>query len=254
MGGMAASTATRALGSTITWTKDALASALQRIFDEAAKIGERTEKRVLDAALALDIPVQRVEALGLLPLETRDDIAERVSKGHATLAAVSCGTAGAIPVAGFALEMAALAELNVVQVDHIARSYGFEIGRPPKGISEKLPLGGSRAVLLLPILAALEVRALERDGKMHSLADALRGTIERSEWQALGGRIAAECALSLLRRAAIGEALGSVIPIAGGAVAAWSSYKFTEAVGRESIRYFRDLATGQVVVRGRLSS
>src|SRR5437870_6303318 len=99
MPGMAASTATRSsFESPITWTKDALTRFLKRAFEKAARVGEQTEKRVLDAALALDIPVQRVEALGLLPLETRDDIAERVAKGHATLAAVSCGTAGAIPV------------------------------------------------------------------------------------------------------------------------------------------------------------
>lgn len=178
-------------------------------------------------------------------------MAERITKGHATIASVSCGAAGAIPVAGLFVALAALAELNMVQVDAIARAYGFEVGAAqPKGLAKRLPLGGSRAVLLLPILAALEVRALERDGKMESIASILDGTARRRETQALAARLSAALATAMLKRLAL-KPLRRFVPMAGGAISAWSSYHFTAAVGEEAKRYFRELATGDVVVRGK---
>ena len=233
-------------------TSDALLDVLKKAFDKAASLGERTQARVLKAARSLEVPATRVESLASLPIETRDSIAARIAKSHASMAAVTCGAAGAVPVAGLALELIALAELNDVQVDHIARAYGFELGGPPKEVADKLPMHGSRALLLVPILAALEVKALERAGRMESIKDILAGGLERAEWQAIGGRLAAAAAIALLKQIA-SDAVGELIPIAGGAIAAWSSYAFTDAVGKEAVGYFRDLATNGIVVKGKLS-
>ena len=228
------------------WSRDAL----KTVLDQAASLGRATEKHVLDTARSIEIPVIRVEQLGKLPIETRDDIAERITKGHASLAAVTCGAAGTVPIGGLFLELVALAELNMVQVDHVARAYGFDIGGPKKGVLKELPFGGSRTILLIPILAALEVRALERDGKTETISDLLDGTAKRSELQALSTRLAYAAAVALLKRTAT-KPLRRFIPLAGGAISAWSSYKFTDAVGREAKTYFRALALGEVIVRGK---
>lgn len=228
------------------WSRDAL----KAVLDQASALGRATEKHVLDTARSIEIPVVRVEQLGKLPIETRDEIADRITKGHASLAAVTCGAAGTVPIGGLFLELAALAELNMVQVDHVARAYGFDIGGPKKGVLKDLPLGGNRTILLVPILAALEVRALERDGKTESIVDLLDGTAKRAELQAISTRLAYAAAMGLLRRTAT-KPLRRFIPLAGGAISAWSSYRFTDAVGREAKTYFRALATGEVVVRGK---
>src|SRR5688500_14309162 len=144
--------------------RDRAKQAVKDVIDTAVRAGKFTQDATLDAARGIDIPATRSLESEKLPIERRDEMAERITKGHATLASVSCGAAGAIPVAGLFVELAALAELNMVQVDAIARTYGFEIGAmKPKGLAKRLPLAGSRAVLLVPILAALNVRALERD-------------------------------------------------------------------------------------------
>ena len=76
------------------------------------------------------------------------------------------------------------------------------------------------------------------------------GSATRAEIQALSARLVSAVALALLKRA-LKRPFRRLIPIAGGAVSAWSSYRFTESVGEEAQRYFRDLAMGNVVVRGR---
>jgi uncharacterized protein (DUF697 family) len=109
---------------------------------------------------------------------------------------------------------------------------------------------GARALLLVPILAALQVKALERDGNLESVGSLVVGAAKRAEWQALTGRLAAAAALALLKRVAT-KPFRRLIPFAGSAIAAWSGYRFTEAVGEEARRYFSDLAAGTVVVRER---
>ncbi len=225
--------------------------AVKNAIDGAIRAGRFTQDKIIDAARGIDVPTTRVLDSEKLPIEMRDEMAERITRGHATIASVSCGAAGAIPVAGLFVELAALAELNVVQVDAIARAYGFELGSmKPKGLARKLPLAGSRAVLLVPILAALNVRALERDGKMESIPTLLEGTVRRREVQAIGVRLSAAAAGALLKRLAL-KPLRRFVPVAGGAISAWSSYQFTSAVGEEAKKYFRELATGDVVVRGK---
>lgn len=229
------------------WAKEAVKSAV----DRAAAVGRATEQRVLSTARSIEIPVTRLDGLAAVPIEQRDRLAQQITRGQASLAAVSCGAAGTVPVAGLFLELAALAELNLVQVDHVARAYGFDIGGPPEGLSQHLPLGGGRTLLLVPILTTLQVKALDREGKMDSLAGLVGGTASRAEWQAISARLATAAAVGLLKMTA-SKPLRRVVPMAGSAISAWSSYRFTEAVGIEACRYFRDLATGENVVRGRL--
>ena len=228
------------------WARDALVQAIER----AAVLGDFTQSKVLDAARSLEIPAARVELLDDASIEVRDALAKKITQGHASLAAVSCGVGGAIPVAGIVFELIALAELNVVQVDHVARTYGFDLTQIPDSTRSKLPFGGGRALLLLPILAALQVKALDRDGRMESIGTLVAGSASRAEIQAVSARLASAVALGLLKRALM-KPFRRLVPIAGGAVSAWSSYRFTTAVGEEAQRYFRDLAMGNVTVRGR---
>lgn len=228
------------------WAREALAKAVER----AAVFGDFTQGKVLDAARSLEIPAARLELLDDATIEVRDDLAKKITQGHASLAAVSCGAAGSIPVAGILVELIALAELNVVQVDHVARTYGFDLTKLPAATRSNLPFNGGRALLLLPILAALEVKALDRDGRMESIGALIAGSLTRKELQAVSARLASAVALGLLKRAVM-KPLRRIVPFAGGAVSAWSSYRFTESVGIEAQRYFRDLALGNVVVRGR---
>lgn len=227
--------------------------ALTKAFHGAVVLGDITQQKVLDAARSIDMPLNRVELLDDATIAMRDDLARKITKGHASLAAVSCGAAGSIPVGGIVLELVTLAELNVVQVDHVARTYGFDLTSMPAEARKKLPFGGGRALLLVPILGALEIRALERDGKLESIPALLAGAASRAELQALGARLAAAAAMALAKRAVM-KPLRRFIPFAGSAMSAWSSYRFTEAVGEEARQYFRDLAMGNVVVRGRAVS
>lgn len=228
------------------WARDALVKAVER----AAILGDFTQSKVLDAARSIEIPAARLELLDDATIEVRDALAQKITLGHASLAAVSCGAAGSIPVAGLLVELVALAELNVVQVDHVARTYGFDLTSVPDATRSKLPFNGGRALLLVPILAALQVKALDRDGRMESIGTLVAGSFTRKELQAVSARLASAVALGLLKRAMM-KPLRRLVPFAGGAVSAWSSYRFTEAVGVEAQRYFRDLALGNVVVRGR---
>lgn len=233
-----------------TWTRAAARRALTEVFERSVWAGRQIEGRILGAMRAMEIPAERMESVADLSMEARDEIAGRIAKAHASLAAVSCGAAESVPIAGIALELITLAELNVVQVDQIAQAYGFKLGEIPTRVSKKLPFAGSRTLLLFPILAALHVRALERDGDLDSLAKAVKGGAKRKEWQALTGRLAAAAALGMTKRI-FTKPLRRIIPFAGSAVAAWSGYTFTEAVGQEARRYFRDLAQGTLTVRGR---
>lgn len=228
------------------WARETLARAIER----AALLGELSQDKVLGAARSFEIPAARLELLDDASIEARDQLAHKITRGHASLAAVSCGAAGAIPVGGLVLELIALAELNVVQVDHVARTYGFDLTKVPDETRSKLPFGGGRALLLLPILTALEVRALDRDGRMESIGSMVAGTVTRAEIQAVSARLAGAAALGLVKMT-LTKPLRRLVPFAGSALSAWSSYRFTEAVGCEAQRYFRDLAMGNVVVRGR---
>lgn len=228
------------------WAREKLARAIER----AALLGELSQEKVLDAARSIEIPAARLELLDDASIEARDQLADKITKGHASLAAVSCGAAGAIPVGGIVLELIALAELNVVQVDHVARTYGFDLTNVPEETRKKLPFKGGRALLLVPILAALQVKALEREGKMESIGSMVAGSATRAEMQAVSARLAGAAALGLLKMTLM-KPLRRIVPFAGSAISAWSSYRFTEAVGVEAQRYFRDLAMGNVVVRGR---
>lgn len=234
----------------VTPIRDAVRDALTKAIESAALFGNFTQNRVLDAARSLEIPAVRLELLDDATIEVRDELAKKVTKGHASLAAVSCGAAGSIPVAGLVVELIALAELNVVQVDHVARTYGFDLTDIPEGARSKLPFGGGRALLLVPILAALNIKALERNGKTESIGAMVVGSVGRAEIQAISARLASAVAFGMLKRA-LWKPLRRLVPFAGGAMSAWSSYKFTEAVGEEARKYFRDLAMGNVVVRGR---
>lgn len=234
-----------------TWTRDALQNALRQSFERTVQAGRLVEDRVLRALRGLEVPASRVDGALPIPIEQRDEMASHIARAHASLAAVWCGAAESLPVAGLALELFTLAELNVVQVDQIAQAYGFKLGDMPDGTASKLPMGGARALLLVPILGALNVRALERDGKMETLAEAMKGAARRKEWQAIGGQLAAAAALGMMKRIA-SKPLRRMIPFAGSAIAAWSGYTFTRAVGDEAQAYFRDLATGNVTVRGRV--
>lgn len=232
------------------WTKEALRKALTEAFEQTIHAGRAVESRVLSGLRGIEIPAERVNIAIDMPIENRDQIAERIAKAHASLAAVSCGAVEAIPVAGLVLELVTLAELNVVQVDQIAQAYGFKLGELPDKVARKLPMSGARGLLLLPILAALHVNALEREGDLDTLGKAVKGTAKKVEWQALTGRLASAAALGMLKRI-VAKPFRRMIPFAGSAVAAWSGYTFTEAVGEEARKYFRDLALGTVVVRGR---
>src|SRR5579859_5432744 len=143
--------ATALLKPVAVWTRDALARALRRALEEAARLGRATEGRVLAAARAMEIPAVRVEALAALPIESRDAIADRLARGATQLAVVAGGAAGALPVGSLPIELIALAELNVVQVDHIARAYGYRIGSLPEDVSRRLPMEGQTGLLFLPI-------------------------------------------------------------------------------------------------------
>ena len=232
------------------WTKERVRAALTQVFERTIDAGRHVEGRVLSLLRRVEIPTQRLELAADLPMEAREELAERIAKAHASLAAVSCGAAESVPIAGLALELFTLAELNVVQVDQIAQAYGFKLGELSPRIAKKRPLGGARTLLLVPILGALEVRALERDGEMDSLGSLLKAGVKRKEFQALTGRLAAAAALGMTKRIFM-KPLRRLIPFAGSAVAAWSGYTFTQAVGEEARNYFRDLAQGTVTVRGR---
>lgn len=232
------------------WTREKLRKTLAQTFESTVNAGRNVEALVLKRMRGLEVPASR-DAIAIdLPIESRDELAVRISKAHASIAAVSCGAVEAIPFAGLVLELVTLAELNVVQVDQIAKAYGFTLGEIPARVAKKMPLGGSRALLLLPILAALHVNALDREGDLESIGRAVKGTAKRVEWQALTGRLASAAALGMLKRI-VAKPFRRLIPFAGSAVAAWSGYTFTEAVGTEARRYFRDLAMGTVTVRGR---
>jgi uncharacterized protein (DUF697 family) len=236
------------------WTRDTVRRVLTQTFERTVDASRRLHDSFEDGLLSrlrdLEVPATRTGVALDLPLEARDELAARIAKAHCSLAAVSCGAAEAVPFAGLAIELITLAELNVVQVDQIARAYGFELGNLPPRIAKHVPMGGARALLLVPILAALQVKALERDGDLESVGALIVGAAKRAEWQALTGRLAAAAALGLLKRVAT-KPFRRMIPFAGSAIAAWSGYRFTEAVGDEARRYFRDLAAGTVTVRGR---
>lgn len=234
----------------VTPIRDAVRDALTKAIESAALFGNYTQGKVLDAARGIEIPAARLELLDDASIAARDELAKKVTKGHASLAAVSCGAAGSIPIAGLVVELIALAELNVVQVDHVARTYGFDLTNIPDSTRSKLPFGGGRALLLVPILAALNIKALEREGKTETIGSLLAGSVGRTELKAISARLASAVAFGLLQRA-MWKPFRRLVPFAGGAMSAWSSYKFTEAVGEEARKYFRDLAMGNVVVRGR---
>ena len=232
------------------WTKDALRKALSEAFERTVHAGRFVEGRVLSGLRGIEVPAERIGIAIDMPMENRDQIAERIAKAHASLAAVSCGAVEAIPVAGLVLELVTLAELNVIQVDQIAQAYGFKLGELPDKIAKKLPMAGARGLLLLPNLAALHVNALDREGDLDSLGKVVKGTAKKVEWQALTGRLASAAALGMLKRI-VAKPFRRMIPFAGSAIAAWSGYTFTKAVGDEARKYFRDLAMGTVTVRGR---